>query len=558
MSLTQLSLVAPAPGPGPWVASTLVTITSAQLTGTSAGDEVVLCGSAVNTIPPDETLNGIVVFKGSAAHSTTYPPLLKGSAFEFFALITRAAATPALALILTGDNGSGGGGGGGHVITDPGSVTAVTSLPSIPAGGNAIGSVSINAALPAGGNTIGAVTIAAGAAVIGHVITDAGSTTVIGAGAAAIGSVAINAALPAGGNTIGAVNQAGAPWSVAIAAGAAVIGHVITDAGSTTVLGAGAAAIGSVSVNAALPAGGNTIGAVTAPGAAALALDASVTSTNTKLAGGLPAALGAGGGLKIDGSGTALPISGSVSVSNFPATQPVSGVVAVSNFPATQPVSGTVSLGAGAAAIGSVAINAAIPAGANVIGHVITDTGSTTVIGAGAAAIGSVTVTSLPSIPAGGNTIGAVTAPGAAALALDSNLTGLRGQFATSLGQATFAASPSFAQAQDKMTQFASVAVAGQLLFTGAGSIFTGQFANNGAAIVFFLFYDATSTQGAGTVAGWFSAPIAVANTGTTGIGSNTLGMGVTTGGWMQPSSTQATQTNLAVTTETVTMITSK
>lgn len=36
----------------------------------------------------------------------------------------------------------------------------------------------------------------------------------------------------------------------------------------------------------------------------------------TLLNGGLPAALGAGGGLKIDGSGTALPISGSISCSN--------------------------------------------------------------------------------------------------------------------------------------------------------------------------------------------------------------------------------------------------
>lgn len=35
------------------------------------------------------------------------------------------------------------------------------------------------------------------------------------------------------------------------------------------------------------------------------------------------------------------PVSGSVSVSNFPATQPVSGSVSVSNFPASQAVTGT-------------------------------------------------------------------------------------------------------------------------------------------------------------------------------------------------------------------------
>ncbi len=49
----------------------------------------------------------------------------------------------------------------------------------------------------------------------------------------------------------------------------------------------------------------------------------------------LPTALGAGGGLKVDGSGTALPISGAVSVSNLPGTQPVSGTF----WQATQPIS---------------------------------------------------------------------------------------------------------------------------------------------------------------------------------------------------------------------------
>lgn len=66
-----------------------------------------------------------------------------------------------------------------------------------------------------------------------------------------------------------------------------------------------------------------------------------------------------------------LTVGGTVAVSNLPATQPVSGTVAVSNFPATQPVSGTVAVSA---------IAAALPAGTNVIGHVITDSGSTTAV----------------------------------------------------------------------------------------------------------------------------------------------------------------------------------
>lgn len=44
-----------------------------------------------------------------------------------------------------------------------------------------------------------------------------------------------------------------------------------------------------------------------------VATQATLANVLAKLAGGLPAALGAGGGLKVDGSGTALPVSGSVS-----------------------------------------------------------------------------------------------------------------------------------------------------------------------------------------------------------------------------------------------------
>jgi hypothetical protein len=104
-------------------------------------------------------------------------------------------------------------------------------------------------------------------------------------------------------------------------------------------------------------------------------------------------------------------VNGTVAVSNFPATQPVSGSVSVSNFPATQPVSGTVTANAGtgtfaisaaslplptgasteatlsslngkvtAVNTGAVTISTALPAGTNVIGHVIADSGSTTAV----------------------------------------------------------------------------------------------------------------------------------------------------------------------------------
>lgn len=66
------------------------------------------------------------------------------------------------------------------------------------------------------------------------------------------------------------------------------------------------------------------------------------------LAGGLPAALGAGGGLKVDGSGTALPISGTITANAGTGTLAVSGPLTDAQLRATAvPVSGTVTANAG-------------------------------------------------------------------------------------------------------------------------------------------------------------------------------------------------------------------
>jgi hypothetical protein len=72
----------------------------------------------------------------------------------------------------------------------------------------------------------------------------------------------------------------------------------------------------------------------------------------------LPAALGAGGGLKIDGSGTALPVSGTVAVSSavLGAGSAIVGKVGID-----QTTPGTTN---------GVQVNAALPAGSNVIGGV--------------------------------------------------------------------------------------------------------------------------------------------------------------------------------------------
>ena len=94
----------------------------------------------------------------------------------------------------------------------------------------------------------------------------------------------------------------------------------------------------------------------------------------------LPAALGAAGGVKIEGvaGGQAVPVSGTVGVSG---TVPVSGSVGVSSLPA-------------------------LPAGTNNIGDV--DVLSLPALPAGTNNIGDVDVLSLPALPAGTNNIGDV------------------------------------------------------------------------------------------------------------------------------------------------------
>ena len=142
---------------------------------------------------------------------------------------------------------------------------------ALPAGTNAIGTVSITQALPSGTNAIGTVSALqsgnwsvlnlAGTAAIGTVSI----TQAIPAGTNAIGTVSVTQALPSGTNALGTVSalQSG-NWSVLNLAGTAAIGTVsaIQTGTWTTSLAAGANAIGTVSVTGALPAGTNALGTV--------------------------------------------------------------------------------------------------------------------------------------------------------------------------------------------------------------------------------------------------------------------------------------------------------
>lgn len=221
-------------------------------------------------------------------------------------------------------------------------------------------------------------------------------------------------------------------------------------------------------------------------------------STNSLLGAGLPSSLGAGGGIKIDSSGSAIPVSGTITtnigttnglaldttltiLSNKFATlgQKTSNgstPVVIASDQSTIPISAIslpLPIGASTAALqtsgnsilsnldnkspilingripidgsgvtqpisGSISITGALPTGNNVIGHVITDTGSTIAIS---------------NFPATQPISGTITANIGTTngLALDSTLTSLNNKF-NSLGQKTSINSTPVVIASDQST----------------------------------------------------------------------------------------------------------
>ena len=173
-----------------------------------------------------------------------------------------------------------------HAVTQSGTwnVGSVTTLPALPTGTNAIGSVGVTSlpALPAGTNAIGTVGITGGTVtatigtalptgsnVIGGVTQsgtwNVGSITTLPSlptGTNAIGSVGVTSlpALPTGSNAIGSVGVTGTvtvSLGAALPTGSNVIGGV-TQSGTWNV--------GSITTLPALPTGSNVIGAVTQSG----------------------------------------------------------------------------------------------------------------------------------------------------------------------------------------------------------------------------------------------------------------------------------------------------
>ena len=150
-----------------------------------------------------------------------------------------------------------------HAVTQSGTwnVGSVTTLPALPTGTNAIGSVGVTSlpALPAGTNAIGTVGITGGTvtATIGTALPT-GSNVIGGvtqSGTWNVGSITTLPALPTGSNVIGGVTQSGT-WNVgsittlpALPTGSNVIGAVTQSAGPWTTVERGTViAHGSASV----------------------------------------------------------------------------------------------------------------------------------------------------------------------------------------------------------------------------------------------------------------------------------------------------------------------
>ena len=186
-----------------------------------------------------------------------------------------------------------------HAVTQSGTwnVGSVTTLPALPTGTNAIGSVGVTSlpALPTGTNAIGSVGVTGTVTVSLGAALPTGSN-VIGAvtqsGTWNVGSITTLPALPTGTNAIGAVTQSGT-WNVgsittlpALPTGTNAIGSVGVT--SLPALPTGSNAIGSVGVTSlpSLPTGSNAIGSVGVTGTVTATIGTALP-TGTNVIGGV-------------------------------------------------------------------------------------------------------------------------------------------------------------------------------------------------------------------------------------------------------------------------------
>ncbi len=209
--------------------------------------------------------------------------------------------------------------------------------------------------------------LVAGSAVIGHVISDAGS--------AIIGKVGIDQTTP------GTTN--GVQINAALPAGSNVIGHIIADTGSTTAV-TGTVTVGTHAITVA--SGGIASGALASGSVASGAIASGAVASGAFASGSIAAGAVAAGGssfVKIEDVGSADADAGVPAMAVRKATPAnTSGNDGDYEF---------LQMSAGRLWTSSV-IDTALPSGTNVIGHVIADSGSTTAV-TGTVTVGTHAVT---------------------------------------------------------------------------------------------------------------------------------------------------------------------
>jgi hypothetical protein len=262
----------------------------------------------------------------------------------------------------------------------------------------------------------------AGTNVIGHVVTDSGSTTVV-TGTVSVTGTFFQATQPVSGTVT--ANQGTSPWVVSLTSTTITGTVAVTQSTSPWVVsGTVTANIGTtngLALDATVSALQVAQGSVTSGEKGGLVMGAVTTAAPSyTTAQTSPLSLTLSGSLRVDGSGVTQPISGAISftapqhVINDASAAVIGHVIADSG--STTAVTGNVTV----VQPTGTNLHTVIDAGAAVIGHVIADSGSTTVV-TGNVTVVQPTGTNLHAVlDTGANTVGKVDVLGNAGAILDA------------------------------------------------------------------------------------------------------------------------------------------
>ncbi|OWK42214.1 beta strand repeat-containing protein [Fimbriiglobus ruber] len=259
-------------------------ITALGLLSTSALQTAgnTLLSEIQSTVALDTSVNGLLVAQGSST-SGQKGPLVQGAVSTSAPSLTTGQTSPLsldpsgnLRVVVSGGS-SGGGTSSNFASAFPSAGTAIgakngSTMVNLTADGSGNLNVNLVTPIPAGSNTIGNVALAAGTAIAGKFGID--QTT-----PGTTNGVRVNAALPAGTNSIGNIGTVSTVTALtaitnALPSGTNLMGKVGIDQSTP-------GTTNGVQVNAALPAGSNVIGGVTIADGSAVTMGAKADSAVT-------------------------------------------------------------------------------------------------------------------------------------------------------------------------------------------------------------------------------------------------------------------------------------